>query len=48
VTAHTTIQSSQTAEFLADSKEAGSVGISANIVPSFWSLVTLAVTRAEF
>ncbi len=48
MTAHTTIQSFQTADFLADSKGVVSVGISANIVPSFSSLVTLAVSRADF
>src|ERR1700737_4143762 len=48
LTAHTTIQSFQTADFRADSKEAVSVGIFAGIVPLFRSLVTLAVSQADF
>ena len=47
-TAHTTIQSFQTADFRADSKEAVSVGIFAGIVPLCRSLVTLAVSQADF
>ena len=47
-TAHTTIQSSGTADFQANSKPAVSVGIFAGIVPLFRSLVTLAVSQADF
>jgi hypothetical protein len=43
-----TIQSFQTADFHAGSKEAVSVGIFAGIVPLFRSLVTLAVSQADF
>ena len=48
LTAHTTIQSFQTADLRADSKEAVSAGIFAGIVPLFRSLVTLAVSQADF
>ena len=48
LTAHTTIQSSRTADFQADSKPAVSVGIFAGIVLLFRSLVTLAVSQADF
>ena len=48
LTAHTTIQSPQTAHFRSDQKEAVSVGISAGIVPLRQSLATLAVSKADF
>src|SRR5258707_13701928 len=43
-----TIQSFQTADLRAGSKEAVSVGIFAGIIPLFRSLVTLAVSQADF
>jgi hypothetical protein len=43
-----TIQSFRTTDFQADSKRAVSVGIFAGIVPLFRSLVTLAVSQADF
>jgi hypothetical protein len=43
-----TIQSFQTTDLRAGSKEAVSVGIFAGIVPRFRSLVTLAVSQAAF
>jgi hypothetical protein len=43
-----TIQFLRTADFQADSKRAVSVGIFAGIVPLFRSLVTLAVSQADF
>ena len=43
-----TIQSFRTADFQADLKRAVSVGIFAGIVPLFRSLVTLAVSQADF
>jgi hypothetical protein len=43
-----TIQSSQTAHFVGDSKEAVSVGISSVSSPEFPSLWTSAVSRADF
>jgi len=43
-----TIQSFQTADFLADSKESFLWAFPPNLVPSFSSLVTLAVSRADF
>jgi len=43
-----TIQSFQTADLRAGSKEAVSVGIFAGIIPLFRSLVTLAVSQAAF
>jgi hypothetical protein len=48
MTAHSTIQSSQTAEIAVDWKQAVSAGIFAGIVPLFWSPVTLAVFQADF
>ena len=48
MTAHTTIQSHQTADFQAKSKQAVSAGIFADIVPLFRSPVTLPVSQAEF
>jgi len=48
MTAHTTIQSFKTAHFQTDSKRAVSGGIFAGIVPLFRSLVTLAVSQADF
>src|SRR5258708_7271275 len=42
-----TIQSFQTADLRAGSKEAVSVGIFAGIIPLFRSLVTLAVSQAD-
>jgi len=47
-TAHTTIQSSQTAHFVGDSKEVVSAGISPVSSPDFPSLRTSAVSRADF
>jgi len=44
----TTIQSFQTADLRAGSKEAVSVGIFVGIIPRFRSLVTLAVSQADF
>jgi hypothetical protein len=43
-----TIQSFQTTDLWAGSKEAVSVGIFAVIIPLFQSLVTLAVSQADF
>jgi hypothetical protein len=43
MTAHTTIQSSQTAEIVVDRKQAGFTGIFAGITPQFWSPETPAV-----
>jgi hypothetical protein len=43
-----TIQSFQTADLRAGSKEAVSVGIFVGIIPLFRSLVTLAVSQADF
>jgi hypothetical protein len=43
-----TIQSSQTAHFAGDSKEAVSAGISPVSSPDFLSLWTSAVSRADF
>jgi len=48
LTAHTTIQSFQTADLSAGSKGAVSVGIFVGIIPRFRSLVTLAVSQADF
>ncbi len=48
MTVSTTIQFFRTADFQADSKRAVSVGIFAGIVPLFRSLVTLAVSQADF
>jgi hypothetical protein len=48
LTAHTTIQSSQTAHFVVDSKEAVFAGISPVSSPNFPSLWTSAVSRADF
>jgi hypothetical protein len=48
MTAHTTTQSSQTAHFVGDSKEAVSAGISTVSSPGFLSLWTSAVSRADF
>jgi hypothetical protein len=48
MTAHTTIQSNQTAGFRADKKQAVSVGISAGIVPLRRSLATLVVSKPDF
>ncbi len=48
MTAHTTIQSSQTAHFVGDSKEAVSAGISPVSSPGFLSPWTSAVFRADF
>jgi hypothetical protein len=48
MTAHTTIQFYRTADFQAYSKRAVSVGIFAGIVPLVRSLMTLAVSRADF
>ena len=47
-TAHTTIQSFQTADLRVGSKEAVSAGIFAGIIPLFRSLVILAVSQADF
>ena len=43
-----TIQSFQTADLRVGSKEAVSAGIFAGIIPLFRSLVTLAVSQADF
>jgi hypothetical protein len=43
-----TIQSYQNADFQADAKQADSVGISAHFILPFRSLVTVAVSRADF
>jgi hypothetical protein len=43
LTAHTTIQTTQTAEIVADRKKAGFTGIFAGFTPQFWSLKTPAV-----
>src|SRR5258708_1213604 len=48
MTAHTTIQSSRTAETVLDRKEAVSARISPVSSPDFPSLCTLAVSRADF
>jgi hypothetical protein len=48
MTAHTTIQSSKTANFQPDVKQAVSVGISADSILPFRSLVTVPVSRADF
>ncbi len=48
MTASATIQSFQTADLRAGSKEAVSVGIFAGIIPLFRSLATLAVSHAGF
>ena len=48
MTARTTIQSYETANPSADSRQADSVGIFAGIVPLFRSPVTLAVSQADF
>jgi hypothetical protein len=48
LTAHTTIQPSQTGHFVGDSKEAVFVGISPVSSPDFRSLWTSAVSRADF
>jgi hypothetical protein len=48
LTAHTTIQSSRTAETVVDRKEAVSAGISPVSSPDFLSLWTSAVSRANF
>jgi hypothetical protein len=48
LTVHTTIQSFQTADLRVGSKEAVSAGIFAGIIPLFRSLVTLAVSQADF
>jgi hypothetical protein len=43
MTAHTTTQSSQTAEIVVDRNQALSAGIFAGVVPQCWSLETPAV-----
>ena len=48
MTAHTTSQSSQTAEIVVDRKQAVSAGIFVGIVPLFWSPETPAVFQADF
>ena len=48
MTASATIQSFQTTDLWAGSKEAISVGIFAGIIPLFRSLVILAVSQADF
>jgi hypothetical protein len=48
LTAHTTIQSHQTADFQADLKQAVSVGIAGYFILPFRSLVPVAVSRADF
>jgi hypothetical protein len=48
MTAHTTSQTSQTAQMVVDRKQAVSAGIVTGIFALFWSLVTLAVFQADF
>lgn len=48
MTAHTTIQSSQTADFQADPKPGASAGIFAGVALLFPSLETFAVSQAKY
>jgi hypothetical protein len=48
MTAHTTTQSDQTADFQADVKQAYSVGILGYFVPPLRSLAAVAVFRPDF